>query len=160
MLGATMYTPTATVLVAILPHIRYEIEHCFCVPKHDQNDPHIRESVGLAILIHARLLVDFFEDAPPKGDDVLSSHFGYEASTIPMQQADRSRLNKDIAHLTYSRLRHTPATKRWPIEAIQLSLRPTVVKFVRHIINHPPTGTDEAELVAWRSLCEAFGRCA
>jgi len=159
-LGATMHTPTSTELVAILPHIRYEIEQCFCVPKHDPNDPHIQESVFLAILIHARLLVDFFETASSKHDDVLSSHFGYAASTIPMQADDQLRLNKDIAHLTYSRLRHTPATKPWPIGAILLSLRPTVVKFIRHILDHPPAGTDGAELEAWRRLYGAFDRSA
>lgn len=154
-----MQTPKQ--LIEILPHVRYEIEQCFCIPKHDPNDAHIRESVFLAMLIHARLLVDFFERASSKfPDDVLCSHFGFAASSIPMLDADRLRLDKDIAHLTYSRLRHTPETKPWPIEAILTSLHSTVIKFVHHIIEHPPAGADSAELDRWRRLYHTFAGSA
>ena len=148
--------PTSQQLARILPHIRYEIEQCFYVPKHDSNDPHIRESVFLAMLIHARLLVEFFETKETERDDVLCIHFGFPVSKIPIKWKDKLRLNKDIAHLTYSRLRHTLETKSWPIESILLSLRPTVVKFVQHIIAHPPIGIKSMEFQAWQKLNLAF----
>jgi hypothetical protein len=148
---------TAKQIAEILPHVRYEIEQCFCIPRHDPNDPHIRESVFLAMLIHARLLVYFFEQQTPKfPDDVLCSHFGFAASQIPIPRDDRLRLDRDIAHLTYSRLRHTQETKPWPIEAILNSLHSTVIRFVRHIVESPPGGADAAELDRWQTLYNGF----
>lgn len=150
------FTPKPDELVAILPHIRYEIEQCFCVPKFDEKDEHIKESIFLAILIHARLLVDFFETKSEKRqkDDVLCSDFGPSAIQISMNEEDRKRLNKDIAHLTYSRLRHTPETKPWPVSSILNSLHAVIIDFVEFIIKKPPDGLDKDELSKWKSLFE------
>jgi hypothetical protein len=156
----TPFTPKQPDIAAILPHVRYEIEQCFVVPRHDASDHHVRESVFLAILVHARLLLDFFEASSRYRDDVLCSDFGFATSRVPLSVADRTRLNKDIVHLTYSRLRHTPATKPWPVATILGALRPTVVAFIRHVLEHSPSDAQADELANWRTLYDAFTRPA
>ncbi len=71
-------------------------------------------------MAHARLLYDFLEQrtADRFKDNVLSEDFGYPAATLPLPPDDRKRLNKDLMHLTYDRLRHTPITKPWPLPAL------------------------------------------
>jgi hypothetical protein len=154
------FSPSKQQIADILPHLRYEIEQSFVVPAHDQNDWHIRESVFLAMLVHARLLLDFFEHSPRAHDDVLCADFGFPAAPVPLSSDDRLRLNKDIAHLTYSRLRHTPATKPWPWEAILAPLRERAAAFVLHIVSSPPQGGTDQELAQWRTLLEAFTQTA
>lgn len=148
--------PTSLQIAQILPHVRYEIEQSFSVPKHDQNDPHVRESVYLAMLVHARLLLDFFEHKTRERDSVLCSDFGFPSSKISLAKKDRERLNKDIAHLTYARLRHTPQTKPWPLLGILRPLRSRVESFVKHIVNSPPIGSAADEISAWAALSKAF----
>ena len=154
------FAPGQRDLAAILSHVRYEIEQCFIIPQHDTGDHHIRESVFLAILVHARLLLDFFETASRFRDDVLCSDFGFPTTRVPLPTDDRTRLNKDIAHLAYSRLRHTAQTKPWPVDAIFGSLRPTVVAFIKHVLDHPPQQVETQELEHWRILYDAFTRPA
>jgi hypothetical protein len=120
-------TPSVDQRSEILSHVRYEIEHCFFVPAHNQNDGHVRESVYLAMLIHARNLLDFFEPTERWQDDVLCSDFGFPPAVVPIDPKERKRFNKDLLHLTYSRLRHTPDTKPWPVLAI---LQPLACLFI------------------------------
>src|SRR5437867_9598318 len=101
-------TPSVDQRSEILSHVRYEIEYCFFVPAHNQNDGHVRESVYLAMLVHARILLDFFESTERWRDDVLCSDFGFPPAVVPIDPKERKRFNKDLLHLTYSRLRHTP----------------------------------------------------
>jgi hypothetical protein len=154
------FVPQRSDLAAILPHVRYEIEQCFVLPQHDASNGHVRESVFLAMLVHARLLLDFFEAPIRCRDDVLCSDFGFTSRQIPIPTDDRTRLNKDIAHLTYSRLRHTRQTKPWPVDSILGSLRPTTVAFIKHVLDRPPKGAEARELRSWRTLYDAFTRGA
>jgi hypothetical protein len=140
----------------ILPHVRYEIEQAFIVPAHDQNNWRIRESVFLAILVHARLLLDFFEHTRREHDNVLCSDFGFQPAPVPIPKDARLRLNKDIAHLTYSRLRHTPATKQWPMLDILRPLRDRVAAFVTHVVNNPSLTSAADEIERWKVLQTAF----
>ena len=147
-------TPSDENRAEILSHIRYEIAHCFVVPAHNQNDGHVRESLYLAMLIHARNLLDFFESTKRWNDDVICSDFGFPPSLVPIDPKERKRFNKDLLHLTYSRLRHTPDTKPWPVLAILQPLAVRAVDFITHIVSHPPAGADTEELRQWNALLE------
>jgi len=138
----------------ILSHVRYEIAQCFVIPRHDQNDGHIRESVYLAMLIHARNLLNFFESAKRKDDDVLCSDFGFPTRSVEIDPKERKRFNKDMVHLTYSRLRHTPDSKPWPVLAILQPLVVRAVEFMTHVVSHPPVGADTLELKEWNQLVQ------
>jgi hypothetical protein len=144
--------PTDAQRAGILPHVRYEIEQCFIIPRHHEHDWHLKESVFLAILIHARVLLTFFESTDRRLDDVLCSDFGFPTSAVPISPDDRKRFNKDIAHLTYSRLRHTPETKPWPVLEILRPLCERSVAFMGHVIAKPPPGAAVDELHSWRDL--------
>src|SRR5438034_1041670 len=144
------FAPSQQQIAAILPHLRYEIQQTFVVPAHDRNDWHIRESVFLAMLVHARLLLDFFEHTSRDHDDVLCADFGFQPTPVPLSSSDRLRLNKDIAHLTYSRLRHTPETKPWPVADILLPLRDRAVAFASHVVSRPPLNSTADEIEKWR----------
>ena len=154
------FSPSKQQIADMLPHLRYEIEQTFIVPAHDQNDWHIRESVFLAMLMHARLLLDFFGHTSREHDDVICADFGFQPAPVSLSNDDRLRLNKDIAHLTYSRLRHTPATKPWPLADILRPLRDRAAAFVSHIVSSPPQTSTTEEIGRWRVLHDAFTQAA
>lgn len=146
------HTPSNADHAQILSHVRYEIEQCFIIPAHHQNDWHVKESVFLAILIHARILLTFFESNDRRKDDVLCSDFGFPSRPVLIPPAARLRFNKDMVHLTYSRLRHTPETKPWPVLEILRPLLERAVEFISHVVSHPPHGTNPKELDEWNAL--------
>lgn len=146
------HTPAKGEPAQMLSHIRYEIGQCFVVPRHQQDDWHLKESVFLAILIHARILLTFFESSDRRQDDVLCLDFGFPPSTVPISADARLRFNKDMVHLTYSRLRHTPQTKPWPVLEILRPLLERATAFMTHVVSHPPDGVDPKELAEWKAL--------
>jgi len=74
-------------------------------------------------LLHARILRDFFI-ADPKQDDVSARHFFEDpsqwrapsSSLCPYLKANKVRIDKKLAHLTYSRLTEE---EQWDFKAIQ-----------------------------------------
>jgi hypothetical protein len=142
-------TPSPAQIAGMLEHLRYEITRCLGLPKHDATDAGILDSVYLSIFIHARILATFFECAERREDDVLCSDFGFKPSRIPLSDDDRKRFKKDMMHLTYSRLRHTPESKLWPIEEIILPLQKRCYDFVCHVIANPPAMAEKTELERW-----------
>jgi hypothetical protein len=127
------------------------------VPRYDPDDYCHWEAINFNRMAHARLLYDFLETpaADRREDDVVSEDFGYKAVTIPLSASDRLRLNKDLMHLTYSRLRHTPATKPWPDSILAMLLDP-VVGFMEHVGTDKNLFPSEADVKGWRSLIECL----
>jgi hypothetical protein len=154
------YMPTQQDVANIMEHVRYEISHCFNPPEHDKSDLYVHECVYLAKLIHARQLIKFFGTEKEKrpATDVLCADFNFPVSDVNVAKGDIDRLNRDIAHLTYYRLRHrgAPADKPWPIDRILAPLKGRCAAFVQHVVDNPPSGADPQELAAWRELGEAF----
>jgi len=129
------FTPTRQQVVDVFNNsLTYEVLFTFGVPVHDPNDYCNWEAINFNRMAHARLLYDFLEQriANRFKDNVLAEDFGYPANPIPLPDADRQRLNKDLMHLTYDRLRHTPATKPWP-DSILAKLQDPMVGFMRHV---------------------------
>jgi hypothetical protein len=152
------WSPSQEEIAAILEHVRYEIEHAFFPPKDVPDCWHIRESVYLAMLIHARSLLDFFEhthrpqNRGRRDKDVLCDDFGFLSSEVQLSSDDKKRLDKDIAHLTYYRLRHQPATKPWPVDDILRPLRDRAAEFVAHVVKSPPLTSAPKEIEDWKAL--------
>ena len=44
-----------------------------------------------------------------------------------------TRVNKELAHLTYYRLKKTPKTKPWPIDKIYNKIHKTINAFLKNI---------------------------
>jgi hypothetical protein len=104
---------------------------------------------------HARALYDFFETptAKRKQDDALSEDFGFPAERIDRPEDDRNRLNKQLFHLTYSRLTYNETSKPWP-DTILSCLHPRCVEFIEHLLalGEPLVGPEEA--TTWQALLE------
>jgi hypothetical protein len=134
----------------------YEIVYTFGIPTHDHCDYCHWETVNFTRLAHARVLYAFLETEKQKrlGDDVLAEDYGYKATPIALSDENRVRLNKDLFHFSYKRLRHTPESKRWP-DSILSNLHKPVLDFMKHIKDNKPElfGSPE-ESKAWSDLID------
>jgi len=113
----------------------YEIVYTFGVPEHNPFDYCVWEMINFSRMGHARVLYTFLETPKERRfkDDVLAVDFGYPAETIKLSGEDRERLNKDLFHFSYGRLRHNPTTnKRWPNSIIS-NLHEPVLKFMKYV---------------------------
>jgi hypothetical protein len=112
----------------------YEIAVTFGVPTHDPTDYSQWELINFTRMAHARLLYDFLEKGNDERHkkDVLAVDYGYPSQTIALSDDDRDRLNQDLLHFSYERLRHTPETKRWPSSILGNLLDP-VLGFMRYV---------------------------
>jgi hypothetical protein len=97
-------------------------------------------------MAHARLLYDYLETekAERRMDDVLAEDYGYPAQAIELPADDRLRLNKDLLHFSYKRLRHSPESKPWP-NSILGNLFDPVLGFMTHIRDNRPDLFDSIE---------------
>jgi hypothetical protein len=124
----------------------YEIAFTFGVPAHDPLDYSHWEMINFTRMAHARLLYDFLETkkAERRIDDVLAEDYGYPAEAIELPADDRLRLNKDLLHFSYKRLRHSPESKPWP-NSILGNLFDPVLGFMTHIRDNQPDFFDSIE---------------
>jgi len=117
----------------------YEIVYTFGVPQHDPYDYCLWEMINFTRMAHARILYAFLE-TPVKGrfkDDVLAVDFGYPPQTVALPADARERLNKDLFHFSYKRLRHDAESKKWPDSIIGSLLEP-VLGFMRYVEDKRP----------------------
>ncbi len=109
--------------------VYYEIEEfCYCCFQLKENaslDQSSKNALIESMLIHVRVLRDFFERSTRsrlKGeeqDDALSTDFGFPNRSLNLPEDYSGRINKDVAHLTYSRAeRVTPEQKGWDLPAL------------------------------------------
>ena len=129
------FTPEKKQVIDVFNNsLTYEVLFTFGVPVHDPNDYCNWEAINFNRMAHARLLYEFLEQPIARRfkDNVLAEDFGYPANGIRLPNDDRQRLNKDLMHLTYDRLRHTRATKPWP-DSILANLQDPMVGFMRHV---------------------------
>ncbi len=95
-----------------------------------------------SFLIHARCLFDFLY--PPKKikpDDVIVDDFFDDPnnfrkkipSSLPVEGYLKYRTGKEIAHLTYSRLKVTPETKGWQVSDVHNQIVSTLEIFFANL---------------------------
>jgi hypothetical protein len=110
-------------LKRISDNLAYEISmfsEMYKVLEKDEPESPERNACLESFLIHARNLRDFFYPKSRNQDDVLTSDFipGWEDKAGKMGaylDANRERINKEIAHLTYTRNKETEESKKWDI---------------------------------------------
>jgi hypothetical protein len=146
------FKPKLSESIAVLEHVRYEISRCFF---HDTS-PLINEA-WLLSLVHARQVIDFFEKTDRKGkdDDVLCSDFNFDPRPLSIPEKTRLRLNKDLAHLTYARLRHSRESKPWNLPLV---LQPILIRSIEfsNYIAHAYPHTPAKERGIWAQLHAAL----
>jgi len=90
-----------------------------------------------AMLIHVRALLDFFQEKERgmrkdghEFDDVLSKDFEFPAERVDVPPETKHRLNTEVAHITYTRIKRvTPEQKKWPLS----NFEPLVVRCTEFI---------------------------
>ena len=112
----------------IAEHLRYEIAMLWACGTEIRRGGYpwaASNSLVESFALHARNVVDFFF-TEPVGDDVVARHFFRDETAwagirtaIPATLATaKKRANKEVSHLTYSRLAVSPNDKPWPVEEI------------------------------------------
>ena len=94
-----------------------------------------------SFLVHVRNLREFLYDAGTNPDDVVAGDFfpgpgQWEGIRPPMPKVieeNRYRLNKSLAHISYSRLKYKGPTKEWPSQQIASELLAVVRVFLRNL---------------------------
>src|SRR5262249_47048867 len=94
-------------------------------------DLSLRNALVESMLIHGRAGQGFFEDTGRRAwrgierDDILSSDFGFPARPLALPVDYRSRINTEVAHLSYTRARRASIKDReWePVSFLPLLIR-------------------------------------
>jgi hypothetical protein len=127
----------------------YEILFALGVSEHEASDYCVWEHLNFSRMGHARALIAFFECSKEKRkwpDDLVCEDYGFPARPVELCQEDRNRLNKDLFHLSSSRLRHDAASKPWP-NTILSCIHKRSIEFVQFILS----SNCPAEIVAIKS---------
>src|SRR5436190_3471745 len=153
------FTPTRAEIIGALSHIRYEIEALLQTPRHDPDDESIVETVYFRKMAHARALRTFFATPISRRDkdDALSEDYLFPAA--PLYNADVARrlldrFNKDLFHVSYSRVRRTPVEKAWPMKDFLPPVIDRCKKFITHLLELPWPDVPAEELQRWRDMQE------
>lgn len=153
---APPFVPSEEQRIALLcDSVFYEMLFAFGISRHEPTDYCAWEHINFSRMGHARALYDFFETpaARRKHDDAVSEDFGFPARPIDRPDDDRTRLNKQLFHITYSRLRYNETRKPWP-DTILACLHDRCVEFIQHLLVHgaPLVGPDDAP--TWQALLD------
>jgi hypothetical protein len=154
----TAFTPTSTQLCDALEHIYYEIDQFLQAGLISTSDDWINNALLESSLVHVRALLDFFEKSVRSHrngqelDDVLSIDYGFPSQVVPVAGIYRERLNKDLAHLTYSRTERSLQDKCWPPSQIHRFMLERIETFIDHLIqNFLPSNASNA-ISNWHAL--------
>jgi hypothetical protein len=134
----------------------YEILFALGVSPHDRADYCAWEHVNFARMGHARALIYFFEcglNSKKWDDDLVSEDFGFAPSQIGISPEDRDRLNKDLFHLSSSRLRHTDRTKPWTDDILN-RVHERAVSFIQFLFSDKRPQDFQVEDSKWKGLLE------
>ena len=168
----TPFLPTAKERRAALEDVAYEMEQLigttqYLASKGPRLDKSATEepaeildaNVYLeAFLLHVRVLLDFLEHAQrgvrnkQELDDVLATDYGFPARPINIDAALRTRLNQDLAHLSYSRTKRLGEAKDWHLDVMARPVLERFDEFAAHILAqddsaHPEGGRERFEVI-------------
>ena len=140
------FVPTSDQKKKILKAIFYEIEQLLFACSYKSGIINVDNALLESTLLHSRVLLDFYEKSKRrtrrKGkqtielDDVLAEDFDFHARDIQIPRNDRARLNKDLAHITYSRTSRTSGDKWWDIGQVVFPILHRSIEFLEHLIGN------------------------
>jgi hypothetical protein len=122
--GRIVVMPTDSDLAQIAEHLHYEIAMLWssglCVQRGGGYPTAVQNCILESFALHARNVIDFFY-TDPIGDDVVARHFfsredawaQVRPAAAAVLVAAKKRANKEVSHLTYSRLVVSPEKKPW-----------------------------------------------
>src|SRR5437870_3296987 len=113
------FSPSEGQKTNALDEVFYEIEQLVSLATHRNFDRNLNNAVVESNLLHLRNLRDFFNHLDYREkDEVLASDYGFPHSPIDIHRKYSERLNKDLAHITYSRVSRSEADKAWPYDLV------------------------------------------
>ena len=95
-----------------------------------------------SVLMHVRVLIDFFYADNPRDDDIIAEHFFLplpdEWTNIRPPKSKtlgeaKNRAHKLLAHLTYTRLSTTQETKKWDLIKITNEIENVLRVFLQRV---------------------------
>lgn len=145
------YRPTEEEKLKGLDSVYYEIQQLLGTMAPKSGNPTLDNAVLESRLLHVRTLLDVFSRKEHGQDDVLAAHYGFPVTPSEIDQVFVDRLNKDLAHLTYSRIQRTRATKGWPVAEVVVPTLGRCKEFIDHILAARSI-FGEAGPTDWRAL--------
>ena len=131
-----------------LVHVRYEMSRlaeCYerwrALRAGVNSQSEVNDLIELTLL-HSRAILDFFEygrgHAKIRGreafkDDIVSEDYDWPARAIAIDRKIKTRIDKEIAHLSYFRCGLTREQKRWRPELFVPVLLKQSAEFLAHI---------------------------
>jgi hypothetical protein len=144
-----MANPTAEDLVNTLKHIHYEI-YQLMETLIDEGHQGKKNALLESRLIHARVLLDFFQMGRKQDDDVLCSDYDFPQKEI--KGYDSTIINKTLAHLTYTRAKKYPAGKIWHFEESVEPILERCKEFCEHMIRIFLPANCQEDKLKWQNL--------
>jgi len=97
-----------------------------------------------SFVIHCRGLIEFFYPQHPRHDDVIAADYislsmkweEIRPDLSEVLSTAKRRSNKELAHLTYERLKVTLETKTWPFTEIKDEIKSVIEVFLEHVPKH------------------------
>lgn len=128
-------TPAIDLAAFAREHVTYEVNMFLASFLIAQNSDIAGNLKAECFALHLRNLMDFFYLDSPRSDDVIAADYVTNWPTIrpaltPTLDRARIRANKEMAHLTTSRITGTPKEKEWNMSAIRNDLKPVVADFL------------------------------
>ena len=130
----TIYRPTSEEKLKGLDNTFYEMQQLLLMTVSQVEHAVLANAIVESRLIHVRTLLDFFEKHECDKDDVLASHYGFPSAEIQFEPIFVERLNKDLAHLTYSRTRREASAKGWPTAKVVTPVLGRCKEFIEYIL--------------------------
>lgn len=123
----------------------------------------ITNALILSFAVHFRNLYDFlFSNSPNPKDDVLAEQFfddptawpGLRPEVSQSLRTHRNRLNKHLAHITYTRVNQTSADLFWDFQSVMEGLSPAIKLFVENVepARLHPDFLEELDNKVWKSM--------
>ena len=105
-----------------------------------ENVSPILNAVLESFAVHVRVLIDFFYSENPRKDDIIAEHFfltpnRWQGIRPPKSETlvkAKTRANKLLAHLTYTRLKEN-LDKRWPVAEIMKDIENVLDFFLQNV---------------------------
>jgi hypothetical protein len=106
-------------------------DRIFCGPV----DLPTRNALLESFLIHARALIDFFSGKGAQSDDIVVGSYvqGQDWAITELLSGERTRINKQVAHLTTARDTVASDRKRHDVIAIRNDILALVAKFLKAV---------------------------
>jgi hypothetical protein len=87
-----------------------------------------------------------------ENEDVLMADYGFRTRPIRLAGKPRERMNKDLAHLTYSRVRWPLEAQNWPIRSVIVAVVERAIEFIDVLDDNALQSTSTLRIAQWQKL--------